>query len=235
MTDEAVPAFRLGAPARRWMALAALLLVGVVVVIGIRVAHTTGPLKVDRLGSRVVDSRRVAGELARHHLARLDSRRMFHRLVWLGSPRFVGVAAVALGLWRVARRDALGAALAVITPVLAGALTEFVAKPIIGRRLHGGLAFPSGHVTAATALAGVAVAMAVRQWGHRATWVVVPAALVPLGVSAGVVRAGFHYVTDAIGGIAMGTAAVLLGVVIVSAVEDRRRARPESPLKVGAP
>jgi undecaprenyl-diphosphatase len=143
----------------------------------------------------------------------------------LGSPTFVGVAALALALWRLAKRDLTGAALAVLAPLLAGALTDFVAKPLIDRRIHGGLAFPSGHVTGATALAAVAVALAVRQWGWRAAWAALPAALVPLGVSAGVVRAGFHYATDAVGGIAMGTAAVLFGVVLISAVEERRRRR----------
>jgi membrane-associated phospholipid phosphatase len=224
MSEMAAPPFGLGRGERRWAVLAALALIAIVVVIGLRVAHTSGPLHVDQLGARVVDSSRVAGSLARHHLGGLDTRRTFHRLVWLGSPQFVGAAVVALALWRIAKRDLTAAAVAVLAPVLAGALTELVAKPLIGRRIGtgGAFAFPSGHVTGAAALAAVVVALAVRQWGRRAAWVALPAALLPLGVSAGVVHSGFHYATDALGGIAMGFAAVLLVVVAISAVEDRR-------------
>jgi undecaprenyl-diphosphatase len=219
------PTFGLNPVARRWGMAAAVVLLGVVLVIGIRVSHTSGPLHVDRLGTRVVDSSRVAGELARHHLGALNARRVLHRVVWLGSPTFVGASIVVLALWRIAARDVAGAAVAILGPLAAGVLTELVAKPLIDRRLHGGLAFPSGHVTGATALAAVAVSLAVRQWGPRAAWAGLPAVLVPLGVSAGVVRAGFHYATDAVGGIAMGLAAVLLVVVAVSSVEDRHRRR----------
>jgi undecaprenyl-diphosphatase len=235
MSDAAAPPFGLSRVQRRWAAVIAAGLLAVVVVIGVRVAHTTGPLNVDRLGSRVVDSSRVAGELARHHLGRFDSRRTFRRLVWLGSPTFVGAAAASMALWRLAKRDVAGAAFAVMAPVLAGVLTDFVAKPLIDRRIHGGLAFPSGHVTGATALAAVALALAVRHWGWRAAWAAPAAALVPLGVSAGVVRSGFHYATDALGGVAMGTAAVLFGVVLISAIEERRLRRGRLLVEAGKP
>jgi membrane-associated phospholipid phosphatase len=237
MSEMAVPSFGLGRAERRWGVSIALALIAVVVVIGLRVAHTSGPLHVDQLGARVVDSSRVAGDLARHHLGGLDTRRTFHRLVWLGSPQFVGVAVAALALWRVVKRDLTAAAVAAFAPLLAGALTEWVAKPLIGRRMSAtghAFAFPSGHVTGAAALAAVVVALAVRQWGRRAAWVAIPAALLPLGVSAGVVHAGFHYATDAVGGIAMGFASVLLVVVTISAVEERRARRTDALVPVGA-
>jgi membrane-associated phospholipid phosphatase len=220
MSGSPALSFGLTASQRRWAALVAVALLAVVVVVGVRVAHTTGPLHVDRLGARVVDTPQIP-----------HTRRAFRGLVWLGSPEFVAGAVVVLAVWRLARRDILGAAAAVVAPVLAIALTELVAKPLIGRRLSSAghsFAFPSGHVTGAAALAAVAVAVAVRAWGRSAAWLAVPALFLPLGVSAGVVRAGFHYSTDALGGIAMGFSAVLLVVVTCSAYEDRRGARDAS-------
>lgn len=219
MSALAAPSFGMRRGDRRWAALMAAGLFAVVLVIGLRVAHTTGPLHVDQLGARVVDSS-------------TGTRHSFHRLVWLGSPTFVGVAVVGLALWRLTQRDLVGAVLAVLGPLLAVVLTEVVAKPLIGRHMYAGghaFAFPSGHVTGAAALAAVAVALAVRQWGRWAAWAAVPAILLPLGVSAGVVRAGFHYATDAVGGVAMGFSAVLLVVIACSAFEDRRTRRGAEP------
>ncbi|MBV9252673.1 MAG: phosphatase PAP2 family protein [Actinobacteria bacterium] len=217
MSDLAEPSFGLDRGHRRWAAALALGLLAVVLVIGVRVAHTTGPLHVDRLGERVVDTPNIP-----------HTRRAFRGLVWLGSPEFVAAAVAVLALWRAVRRDLLGATAALVAPLLAVVLTELVAKPLIGRRLSSAghsFAFPSGHVTGAAALAALIMALAVREWGRRAVWLAVPAVLLPLGVSAGVVRAGFHYPTDALGGIAMGFSAVLAVVVLCSAFEDRRRTR----------
>src|SRR5581483_4594739 len=213
------PSFGLNRTQRRWAALVAVALLAIVLVIGVRVAHTTGPLHVDRLSARVVDTPQIP-----------HTRRAFRGLVWLGSPEFVAGAVVVLAAWRLVRRDVLGAATATVAPLLAVVLTELVAKPLIGRRLSSAghsFAFPSGHVTGAAALAAVVVALAVREWGPRAAWLAVAAVFLPLGVSAGVVRAGFHYATDALGGIAMGFSAVLAVVVLCSAFEDRApRAAP---------
>ncbi|HZQ86851.1 MAG TPA: phosphatase PAP2 family protein [Acidimicrobiales bacterium] len=207
------PSFGLNRTQRRWAALVAVALLAIVLVIGVRVAHTTGPLHVDRLSARVVDTPQIP-----------HTRRAFRGLVWLGSPQFVAGAVVLLAGWRLVKRDVLGAAMATVAPLLAVVLTELVAKPLIGRRLSSAghsFAFPSGHVTGAAALAAVVVALAVREWGARAAWLAVLAVFLPLGVSAGVVRAGFHYATDALGGIAMGFSAVLAVVVLCSAFEDR--------------
>lgn len=225
MPASPAPSFGLTPPQRWWAAIVAAGLLGVVLVIGLRVAHTIGPLHVDRLGARVVDTPQLP-----------HTRRAFRGLVWLGSPQFVAGAVAVLATWRLARRDVIGAAAAVVAPLLAVVLTELVAKPLIGRRMtragHS-FSFPSGHVTGAAALAAVLVALAVRAWGGRAAWTALPAVLLPLGVSAGVVRAGFHYATDAVGGIAMGFSAVLLVVIACSGFEGRlamRRAR----VRVGA-
>ena len=156
MSTSPEPSFGLTPAVRRWGALFAVALLAVVLVIGVRVAHTTGPLHVDRLGARVVDAPQIP-----------HTRRAFRGLVWLGSPEFVGGAVAVLALWRLARRDVFGAITAAVGPLLAVVLTEIVAKPLIGRRLSSAghsFSFPSGHVTGAAALAAVMVALAARAW-----------------------------------------------------------------------
>src|SRR5206468_3648905 len=95
---------------------------------------------------------------------------------------------------------------------------------IVDRTMGSGLAYPSGHVTGAAALATVAVLLAHRQWGRRAARsVAVAAATLPLVVGAGVVRLGWHYATDVVGGAAVGTATVLSVAVAFSLLEARDR------------
>jgi membrane-associated phospholipid phosphatase len=213
---------------RRRLAAVAVGLFAGAALLGLRVEGGTGPLRVDQAGSRVLQSRRLAAALARHHLGRLDSPQLFDRLVWLGSPFFVAIAALGFCLWAWRRRDRLGAAVALLGPFVALFITEVVAKPIVDRTKGNGLAYPSGHVTGATALAAVAVVLAYRHWGHRyAVRVAVVVAALPLLVGAGVVRLGWHYATDVVGGLAVGTAGVLGVAVALSALEARQRV--ESP------
>ena len=208
---------------RRLAALAAALFVGAAL-LGLRVEGGTGPLRVDQAGSRVLQSRRLAAALARHHLGRLDSPQLFDRLVWLGSPFFVALASLGFCLWAWHRRDRLGAAVALLGPFVALVITEVVAKPIVDRTKGNGLAYPSGHVTGATALAAVAVVLAYRHWGHRfAARVALVAAALPLLVGAGVVRLGWHYATDVVGGLAVGAASVLGVALALSVLETRQR------------
>ena len=107
-------------------------------------------------------------------------------------------------------------------------LTEVVAKPLVDRHKGAGLSFPSGHAAGAAAIAAAAVLLVYRHWGLRtAAWAAVPAAALPLGAALGVVHLRYHYVTDAAGGIALGTAVVLGAASALSALwaVRARRAR----------
>jgi undecaprenyl-diphosphatase len=204
---------RLDGAGRRVLVAAAAVLLVLVALVGLRVHGDTTPLRVDRAGSR----------LAGHDLGRLDSPQLFDRLVWIGSPVCVATVIALMALWALRRRDRVGAALAVAGPVVALVITELIAKPLVDRTNGGALAYPSGHVTGATALATVAVLLAYRHWGlELAAKVAVVVAVVPLVVGIGVVRLGWHYATDAVGGLAVGVAGVVGVAVVLARLEDGR-------------
>ena len=110
------------------------------------------------------------------------------------------VAAVGLALYR--RRWRL-AAVAALTP-LAGVVAVRVLKRMFGREREGALAYPSGHVTVMMTVLGVVVLV----WGAR-RWLLLAAA-----VFAGLGTAGqaltYHYFTDTIGAVLLGSSLVVL-------------------------
>lgn len=86
-------------------------------------------------------------------------------------------------------------------------MVDQVAKPLIGRQIDGVVgSYPSGTVTAVSALAAAAVLVTPRVF--RAATAVVAAALV-VGICAAVVVLRWHYPTDALGGACVGIGAVL--------------------------
>src|SRR3954447_1681932 len=131
-----------------------------------------------------------------------------HRLAWLGSPVFAVLAFGALALVAYAWRDNVALAVCITGPVLAAA-ARVVAKPVVHRLKDSSLTYPSGHATLAAALAAVIVWMVYRRRGrHAAALTAIAATAIPLAVSIAVVGLGWHYSTDAIGGIALGVGTV---------------------------
>lgn len=150
----------------------------------------------------------------------------------------IGTAGVVAFVALVHRRwDVL--TVAVAGPTIALLLSTFVLKPSINRlygdvelitrgKLKAGYAFPSGHETG---LASVTVLLAALLLGSNWAPVRVKAAGVAaltvwtfLG-AAGLVRAGYHYATDTIGGFLLG----LVLVLAVALVVDRAASRISSP------
>jgi undecaprenyl-diphosphatase len=116
------------------------------------------------------------------------------------------------------------AVLAVTGPVGTGLVTT-VLKPVVDRTKDGDLAYPSGHMGAAVALALVVALLVVgltqvRGWTAVA---VLAGAPVVTGVIVGVAMtvADYHYLTDAVGGFCVAVAVVLSLTVLL----DRRRPR----------
>jgi undecaprenyl-diphosphatase len=151
----------------------------------------------------------VKSRLATHpHLLSLAAQ--------LGSPAVVVGASLALAvLWFLGgrRRAALFALLA--APA-AGAVTELVLKPAVHRQVHPeALMFPSGHTTGAFALALTVVVLLLPREQTRllpalAGLVIGIAALALAAVVAvAVVALGWHFVTDAIGGVVTAVVVVL--------------------------
>ena len=110
--------------------------------------HYAGQSRAGRIDT-AIDSR------LQHHLD--HHLRFLHRLVALADPLSVTaicLVLVALFLFSGRRR---AAALVVLGPAIAAGFTEFVLKPLIGRRLDDALSFPSGHTTGAVSVAVVVV------------------------------------------------------------------------------
>ncbi len=158
-------------------------------------------------------------------------------LTWLGDPLLVTfiTALIALGCawarwWR-------GVALAVLAVPAASGLTESIFKPLIGRTIGGWLSLPSGHTTAAFAMATLgAVLLAstparptqapARVRARRARRLVILAAYVlATAVAVAMVAQGFHYFTDTIPGVGVGVGTVLLVALLIDAVAARLAAR----------
>jgi len=151
----------------------------------------------------------VKARLAAHpHLLSLAAR--------LGSPAAVVGGSVLLALLCLLGRRPRAALFALLAAPAAGAVTEFVLKPAVHREQHvNALLFPSGHTTGAFALAMTVVVLLLPREDTRllpaiARLVVAVAALaVAAVVAVAVVALGWHYVTDAVGGVVTAIVVVL--------------------------
>jgi len=175
---------------------------------------------IDRSGSGIVDSIRAPRQLALD-LGRLQPATLFPRLVATGSILFAALLILGLAAMAVRRRDAWAAVLSLVAPMVAVTLVDVLAKPLVGRYHGAALAFPSGHATGAAATATVVLVLLNRWYGWRLALCWLPAvALLPLAVGGGVVRLGWHYPTDVVGGVAFGAAVV---VALAAAIPGPKR------------
>jgi undecaprenyl-diphosphatase len=113
------------------------------------------------------------------------------------------------------------AALALVGPLAAVFLTEFVLKPIVGRALHPAAindslplsirsVYPSGHEGTVASTAFVLIIVAAQlPWGRRSRRAVQAACVVwVLAAAVGLIRNFWHYPTDVIGAICLSAACV---------------------------
>ena len=141
-------------------------------------------------------------------------------LAGFGGPVLVTVMTVALVLACLATRRPRGAALVAVAVPAAGALTELLLKPLIGRTMRGALSFPSGHSTGAFAVAGACAVLLAgpSRPGMRAAarlLLTLAAYLAACAVAVALIGLGIHYFTDTIAGAAVGMAVVLVTAFIL--------------------
>jgi len=204
---------------RPWRPLALLSWLAAAAVLGALSWHFAHGAAVN--GPDTIVASQLKSRLAAHpHLLSLAAR--------LGSPAVVVGVSVVLGLLCLVARRPKAALFALLAAPAAGAVTEFVLKPAVHREQHvNALLFPSGHTTGAFALAMTVVVLLLPHESTRllpaiARLVVAVAALAVASVVAiAVVALGWHYVTDAIGGVV--TAIVV--VVGLAAFFDLFRSR----------
>jgi membrane-associated phospholipid phosphatase len=157
-----------------------------------------------------------------------DRRAIAHRVAELGGSAAVAGVTIVLVVALYATQRYRAAALAVLGPLVATGLTEWVLKPEIDRRILGYVTYPSGHATGAFSVATVLAVVLLGAGGPRVAAriaaVVVVFALACL-VAVSLVVAGYHVPTDTLGGAGVGIATVLALAVAIDAVADRRAVR----------
>jgi hypothetical protein len=126
----------------------------------------------------------------------------------------LGFAVVGMALYR---RWWRLAAVAVVFPPAAYLLVQLI-KPLFGRMIGDGLAYPSGHITMTTVVLGLFVLVA-----GGALWAVLIAMLYVALAMVGV-GSTFHYFTDTIGGMLLATSIVCIAALV--ARRDLTRVNP---------
>ena len=138
---------------------------------------------------------------------------------------FVGVAVLACLLLVLAYfwRDRVGMLLAIVGPLLASVLTEYVLKPLVHRETSSGaLTFPSGHATGVTTVVVVLLVLLYRRYGRTFALGALPLLAAVVGVvGVASVRLHYHYLTDVVGGVGVGTATVLALTAAATAWNSR--------------
>jgi membrane-associated phospholipid phosphatase len=157
-----------------------------------------------------------------------DRRSISPRIADLGGTAAIGAAVLVLLVVLYATQRYRAAVLAVLGPLVASGLTEWVLKPSIDRRILGYVTYPSGHTTGAFSIATVLAVVLLGTGGSRVaarvSATVVVFALACL-VAVSLVVAGYHVPTDTLGGAGLGIATVLAVAVVIDAVADRRAVR----------
>jgi membrane-associated phospholipid phosphatase len=94
-----------------------------------------------------------------------------------------------------------------VAPAAAIGITEYLAKPAVGRMYGGSLSYPSGHMTSVAALVAVFVLAVPTRWRLAA---VVVGTAVDLLVGVTLILLRWHYLTDVLAGLAVAVATTLM-------------------------
>ena len=189
-------------PPRRWLGYSAALLGVFLVLTWIAVAHPRNAVDV-----------RTLHWIAAHRSDALTE--VVETLTWLGSTAvlYPVLIVAAVALWRRTHRWQDIAAL--VVALLGGVLLYTFIKLGVGRarpplalatQRVDGLAFPSGHATQTTAFWAMLAIVASGAWPAAARWIGLTAVVMVVIVGMTRVYLGAHWVTDVLGGCALGGA-----------------------------
>lgn len=185
---------------------AAVVMTAALLALTVDVWRTNAPVALDRAATRLGFGAGEEGLLGHDpRLARIAES--------IGSPMTVGIGAFAVLFVALVLRDWTGAAVALLAPVGAFFIIEYLAKPVINDPIpYGGRSYPSGHAAGVAAVATAAVLVFYRRWGIWGAVAFTPVAIVAvLIVGLGVLGLNFHhYATDVIGGAVLGAADALI-------------------------
>ncbi|HEV3461804.1 MAG TPA: phosphatase PAP2 family protein [Candidatus Dormibacteraeota bacterium] len=175
----------------------------------------------------------IATFVAGHRLAWLTP--VIELVTWLGSSFFIVPFGVVVGgyLWR--RRGSRRPLVMMAVAFLGAAGLYDIVKPAVGRarptaalQVGGpdiGNAFPSGHATQTISFYGMLAVVLIASYAPRRRWpFAIGAALVALVVGASRLYLGVHWLTDVLGGYALGLAWLSL-VMITSLLLEARQPR----------
>ena len=160
-------------------------------------------------------------------------RRDVRRVANLGSEVSGTILTLVVGLIALWLRRGRAVVLSLLSPPLGTLITEYVLKPLVGRSYYGlGYSFPSGHTVV---LCTVAFSFAFTVLERPPTRRELPlrarraAATVAMFIAAvavvAVVAAGFHYATDALGGLCVAVVMVVAAAIGIDITADGIRRR----------
>jgi membrane protein DedA with SNARE-associated domain/membrane-associated phospholipid phosphatase len=171
---------------------------------------------------------------------------LFRGVTFLGDVVVLVLMVGLVGLW-VRRRSGSWAPFLTMFATLAGAVLLYaVVRPLVGRPRPemgalvadaAGFAFPSGHATQAMAVYGLLAVLVSRQVGNwtRSVAVWTSAALVVVLVGFSRLYLGVNWITDVVGGYALGALWLVAVVATTGAVRRHQRTRaPVPPERVQA-
>ena len=161
------------------------------------------------------------------------ARRLAVNIFWLGDVKVAGgcllVVALTVAVWvRRWRLAVLALGIAVLTGVAVAGLKVAVGRSEAPFAPHavlgvGGHSYPSGHVATATVCWGLMAVIVGATAPRVRAWVAAAATLVVLLVIGAVLYGPAHWLTDAIGGVLIGVAAVATFVALDGARLSKRR------------
>lgn len=135
-----------------------------------------------------------------------DAHPRFGWLLLFTMPLLLAVMLVAAAAVAVYRRQWRLAAVVALTP-LAGVVAVRLLKRLFGREREGALAYPSGHVTVLMTVLGMVVLV----WGARRWLLLAVTVFAVLGTAGQAVT--YHYFTDTIGAVLLGSSLVAMAAV----------------------